>query len=183
MNDWKRQAGVTLIELIIVIAIIGIILGIAITTIGNRSPVAQLKSDARDIVSNMQLARVNAIRDTRPWAIQFDTDNQRYLIYSNSGEEWKSEDWTDGDENVFRNVMLNRRVNFGTNKGARPGGTMPANGSITYSANRVVFNPNGTSESGTVYLTIGSGETIAISSLSTTGRIKVWENFGNAWNE
>jgi type II secretion system protein H len=183
MNDWKRQAGVTLIELIIVIAIIGIILGIAITTIGNRSPVAQLKSDARDIVSNMQLARVNAIRDTRPWAIQFDTDNQRYLIYSNSGEEWKSEDWTDGDETVFRNVMLNRRVNFGTNKGARPGGTMPANGSITYSANRVVFNPNGTSESGTVYLTIGSGETIAISSLSTTGRIKVWENFGNAWNE
>jgi Tfp pilus assembly protein FimT len=145
--------------------------------------VAQLKSDARDIVSNMQLARVNAIRDTRPWAIQFDTDNQRYLIYSNSGEEWKSEDWTDGDETVFRNVMLNRRVNFGTNKGARPGGTMPANGSITYSANRVVFNPNGTSESGTVYLTIGSGETIAISSLSTTGRIKVWENFGNAWNE
>jgi type II secretion system protein H len=183
MNDWKRQAGVTLIELIIVIAIIGIILGIAITTVGNRSPVAQLKSDARDIVSNMQLARVNAIRDTRPWAIQFDTDNQRYLIYSNSGEEWKSEDWTDGDETVFRNVMLNRRVNFGTNKGARPGGTMPANGSITYSANRVVFNPNGTSESGTVYLTIGSGETIAISSLSTTGRIKVWENFGNAWNE
>jgi type II secretion system protein H len=183
MNDWKRQAGVTLIELIIVIAIIGIILGIAITTVGNRSPVAQLKSDARDIVSNMQLARVNAIRDTRPWAIQFDTDNQRYLIYSNSGEEWKSEDWADGDETVFRNVMLNRRVNFGTNKGARPGGTMPANGSITYSANRVVFNPNGTSESGTVYLTIGSGETIAISSLSTTGRIKVWENFGNAWNE
>lgn len=183
MNEWKRQSGVTLIELIIVIAIIGIIMGIAITTIGNRRPVAQLKSDARDIVSNMQLARANAIRDTRPWAIQFDTDNQRYEVYSDSGEDWKSEDWSDGDETIFRTISLSNNIAFGTNQGPVDASWVtPADG-ISLSANRVVFNPNGTSESGAIYLTLSSGETIAISSLSTTGRIKVWENFGGSWNE
>lgn len=184
MINRNRQAGFTLMELIVGIAIFGILTGIAITTIGNRGPRSRLKSDTRDLVSNMQLARVNAIRDTRPWAIQFDPNNRRYLVYSNSGEDWNATpDWSDGDETVFRTVTLSQGVNFGTNQGARPGGTAPVNGTNTFSASRVTFNSNGSSESGTVYFTIPSGETFAISSLSNTGRVKTWFNYGSGWKE
>ncbi len=180
-----NDLGFTLIEVIVVTAIIGILVTIMAMTMGNRGPRLQLKSDARDLISSMQLARVSAIRDSLPWAIQFDPANQEYVLYSSSGEPFgTTPDWSDGDEVVYRTVGLGKGVSMGTNQGVRPGITTaaPADG-VSFSANRVVFNSNGTSESGNAYFTIVSGDTFAVSSLSTTGRVKAWKNYGSGWVE
>ncbi len=182
MIDKLNNKGFTLIESLIVISIMAITLSMAYFMMGGKDARAQLKSNARDIASHMKLARTGAIRDSRPWAIQFDPANGRYLIYKDSGETVGSENWSDGDEIVYRTVDLNSRVSYGTDQGMRPGGTSLPGDGISFSADRVVFNRNGTSESGTVYLKSDAGDTFAISSLSTTGRVKIWRNYGGGWS-
>ncbi len=181
MINRLNNRGVTLIETLIVMSIMAITMPVAYFMMGGRDARAQLKSNSRDIASYMKLARTGAIRDSRPWAIQFDPGNQRYQIYNNSGEAVGAEDWSDGDESVYRTVNLPERVDFGSAQGKRPDASTDPLDGVSFSANRVVFNRNGTSESGTVYLMATGGETFAVSSLSFTGRVKIWANYGSGW--
>lgn len=181
MIDKLNSRGFTLIETLIVICIMAITLSIAFFMMGGKDARAQLKSNSRDIASHMNLARTGAIRDSKPWAIQFDPASRHYLIYNDSGEAVGSEDWTDGDESIYRTVKLDKQVSYGTDQGMRPGGTSLPGDGVSFSADRVVFNRNGTSESGTVYLKSDVGDTFAISSLATTGRVKIWRNYGAGW--
>lgn len=183
MIDRMNEKGVTLIETLIVISIMAVTMATAYFMLGGKDTRAKLKTESRDIASHMKLARTGAIRDSRPWAIQFDPANRRYLIYNDSGESVGSEDWSDGDETVYRTVNLPERVEFGSAQGKRPDATSEPVDGVSFSADRVVFNRNGTSESGTVYLKTDADDTFAISSLSTTGRIKLWANYGSGWSD
>ena len=179
----KNNKGFTLIEILIVIAIMGVLLGSASLYMGNRSKRARLRADASSLADYMTIARVRAVRDAHSWAIQFDPAHNNYKIYSSSGETPPAaDDWANGNETIFRTLSLKKGVGFGSGHGLRPGASVDPPDGISFTANRVVFNPNGTSESGTVYLKNVDDDTFAISSLSTTGRIKVWKNFGGGWS-
>ncbi|EAT14245.1 GspH/FimT family pseudopilin [Desulfuromonas acetoxidans] len=178
----EDQKGFTLLEVVVVIAMLTILTAIAGFYLVGRAQRASLKKDANDIAHYMVLAKTGAIRDTTVWAIQFDPAGRQYVVLSNSGEDAGSEDWTDGDEVVYQRVRLSAKINFGSGKGLRPGATVLPIDGVSFSADRVVFNPNGTSESGTVYLKNDENETFAMSSLATTGRVKVWKNYGSGWD-
>lgn len=178
-----RSKGFSVLELIIVMAIIGILMAIAAPDFLGFSPRARLKSAALDIASIMQLARIKAIRDSSTWAIQFDTGSARYRVLSNDGGD---DDWDDGDETVYRTVNLSDYpgVSYGSNATPlnRPGGSYPADG-VSFGSNRVVFNSDGSSgvPSGTVYVKNGDGDTFAVGTISATGRVKTWYYYGPAW--
>lgn len=75
-----NKIGVTLIEVIIVITIIGILAVIGIPEISRFSVDYRARSAATDLVQNMRVARAMAIKENRTYLIVFDTANQRYLI-------------------------------------------------------------------------------------------------------
>ncbi|NOQ52474.1 MAG: prepilin-type N-terminal cleavage/methylation domain-containing protein [Desulfuromonadaceae bacterium] len=181
------QRGFTLLEVIIVISMMSIMMMTAYYYMGNKGDKAQLKSVARDLTSNMNLARTRAIRDTRPWAIQFNPGANSYVVISDSGEPYAPEDpadpvtWGDGDDTVFRTITLPQNVSFGSNQGEL--NAVAIGDGVSYPNDRIVFNPNGTSsDTGTVYLTVPSGITFAVSTLAATGRIKIWHNYGSGWS-
>ncbi len=169
-----KDFGFTLIELIVVLAILSILLFMAVPSFMGWTPRSSLKRATRDIVSSFEQARMESVKRNKTWAVEFDPIADEYKILSDYG----------GDEETFRTVSLSgyRNISFGTGYGGRPGATNPADG-VSFTGNRVIFNPNGTSKSGTVYIMTANMDTFAVGCLSNTGRIKTWCNYGSGWKE
>ena len=67
----QHNGGFTLIELMIAIAMIAILSGIAIPSLSNLAPNYRLKAAARELYSDMQNARIEAIKTNTNAIIQF----------------------------------------------------------------------------------------------------------------
>ena len=75
-----NRNGITLVELIIIIAIIGILAALGIPEINRFAADSKVRSCATDLIQNMKVARAMAIKENRQYLIVFDTANNRYLI-------------------------------------------------------------------------------------------------------
>ena len=196
----KRSGGLTLIELIVVMCILGVMVLISIPNIGRWLPRYRLRGAIRDMASAMQLARLGAIKDNRQWAIQFNSNAQSYTILGNTGPDgtWGTADEVGykGDANPWplSTRMLasyGSGVSFGDNGyGSWLG--MPLTGDlsdgVTFTNNRVEFRPDGTAGPdvsgivGSVYMQNNRGDaSCARIRFTATGAIEVIHWDGSAW--
>lgn len=175
-----KNQGFTMMELLIGMAVVAIVASIGFPTFMAQRDRARIKRAGRELVSHFQTARINAMRDGRTWAVSFDTANQKYTL-NHAGADGTLD--TEDDIQV-KEVTLSGYgdVTFGIGEGAgaRPGGSAPDDG-VSFNGNRVTFKSDGSSESGTVYVVNGKEQTFAVGSISRTGRIKVWANYGQGW--
>ena len=167
--------GFTLIELLVVIAIIAITAAIAVPGFISYMPRMRLKSLSRDILSDMQYARVQAIRSNAAWQLKFDTGAPGYEVLDN-------------DLNVVKTVYLAdyKGIDFGSNNTNVPAAGFtdpPPTDGIDYTGGAVPFRSNGTAEAGVVYLKNGKGDSMAVGTSSAAGRVKAWYDFGGGWKE
>src|SRR5688572_13269848 len=65
------EGGFTLIDMMIVLALIGILSGIAIPAIGNLSENMKLGINAREVERELQSARLKAVTSNRPIRVRF----------------------------------------------------------------------------------------------------------------
>jgi prepilin-type N-terminal cleavage/methylation domain-containing protein len=169
----RSNRGFTLVELIVVLAIIAVITAMGIPTFINYLSMLRLKASCRDVVAHMQDARTRAIGDDDPWYVRFIPGTGQYCLL-------------DGDQNIHRTVDLARHpgISFGSNNPdpIDANHIAPPPDGVTYIGEKVKFNPDGTATAGTVYLKNNNGDTMAVGTASATGRIKTWHNFGAGWH-
>ena len=121
MKTWDHfldKMGMTLIELLIVISIIGLLAAIGIPEIGRFSANYRVRSAATDLIQNMRVARAMAIKENREYMIVFDTANQRYLIGFDG----------DGDNNLITTDSDTFGICKDTNNDRLPNGDVLVNG-------------------------------------------------------
>ena len=196
-NRIKNTKGLTLIELTVVMCILGVMVMISIPNIGRWLPRYRLRSAVRDVASNMQLARLGAIKDNREWAIQFDANAQTYIILSDDGADdtWGTIDDVGfkGDVSPWtlstRSLADYRNVSFGDNGyGSWFNGGNVGDG-VTFMNNRVEFSPDGTAGPdlwngivGSAYLQNNRGDAAcARIRFNATGAIEVFHWDGSTW--
>ncbi len=125
----RNQNGITLIEVIVVMAMIGLLAALAIPASWMREPTElAVEGAARELASNLQLAREWAMRDGVSYHVYIYPGTSSYSI--NKGKPSSS--------TVIKSFSLNNRVVFGT------GGTIPVS-YVRYSRDGHSFQ-NGTIE-------------------------------------
>ena len=74
----KQAKGFTIIEVMIVIAVLGILATVAIPNYMDWLPKSRVNGAARELFTEMQLAKMKAISENNNYVITFDTANNSY---------------------------------------------------------------------------------------------------------
>ena len=82
-----RQRAFTLLELVVVLALIGVILSFARLSLGDGGAAARLEQDARTLAAALRLAHDEAVLDGREFGLRLAADGYDFMQLS--GKTWR----------------------------------------------------------------------------------------------
>ena len=148
--------GFTLVEMLVVLAIIGMILGISLPFTSSFGKGLTIKTTASSIVGVLRVAKSNAVTLRKNYSVVFDVEKNEYWIEDASGQVYE------------KKYFLPTSVKFEVkdNKEADP---------VTFKDHRATFNPSGGMEGsgGSVTFTDKQGASRTISVIESTGKISI----------
>ena len=150
MRFCNKQSGVSLIEIMTVIGIMGIVASIAIPNYIAWLPTAKLNGAARQVMGDLMAARMKAVSLNCDVAVTFASGNPEYEIWTDSDND----DIEDSGEVITKNIQSNYHY-------------------VTIvSNNDPIFSPRGTvTNLPTITLTNASGSKDI--TISIAGRVKI----------
>jgi prepilin-type N-terminal cleavage/methylation domain-containing protein len=157
-----NRKGVTLIELIVVIVIIGIGAVLFAPNIGAWLPNYRLRGAARDVVSTMRTAQMKAVSTNMTYRVSLTQTPASYVLqYQNTLGNWVTEGVT---QNFPSGISIS---------------------AINFAGNNAVFNPNSTSSSGSLTLQNTRQTVRRLTVTPSTGRITIQrvDELGNWVND
>lgn len=181
------QRGFNLLELLTVLAVLGLVATLAVPSLMRASAEGRLKTAAWEVASAFRLARSFAVRHGAKVGVRFHTGTAGKVTWTlhrdGDGDGVRNADIESGTDPVVTARRLQRlgpgmRLGFPPGDAPRdPGGR----GRIGRLEDPVRFNrsdiasfsPLGTATPGSVYLTDGSGGLAAVRVTGRTGRVQV----------
>jgi type II secretory pathway pseudopilin PulG len=188
----KNVSAFTILEVMVVVCMIAILAAIAIPAYSSWVPDYRLRNAARDLYSNLQRAKMGAIKNNTEWRVFFDNavSPGRYFLCSGSGVDltWNGPPAMGGDDDLEMtfNLSAYKGIDFGNgNAGSQIAGfgTGNAFGSpIDFVTDAANFTPRGTVNlRGFVYLTNTKGTCYAVGTPSPAGVIVLRRWLSGAW--
>ena len=150
----SNDRGFSLIEVIVTVAVIGVIAAIALPNMIGWRGERQLQGTARGFAADLQLARLKSIRETENVVVEVDTVADRYQIYVDLNKN----ESLDAAEETLRNVTCPTGVGIS---------------SVTIPSNLTSLDPRGRSSAiGNVVFQNSAG-TIKTISINILGSVSI----------
>ena len=179
-------AGFTKVELLVVMAIMVILATLARPGFTTWFPNYYLKGAARDLYSNLQLAKAGAIKERAEWAVRFVPTTHTYELWS-SGSNGVWDGYSEPSDTLIKTVRLpayGGGCRYGPGGATRKvGENKPIGDSVSYPGDRVVFNSRGMMTGtfgGYVYLQNDRRACFAVGTWSS-GIVVIRKWNGSAW--
>ena len=130
MEGLKMRKGFTLIEVLVILAIVGILIVLGYPSIRTSIEVRKLDDNAREILATLQRAKFQAVKTKTIHSMSFDLAQNTYTlsIYDYTNNQWR----------IIQRKVLSAPVNFSLISLADPDNL----GAID-TANQVIFNSLG----------------------------------------
>jgi general secretion pathway protein H len=93
----RGEAGLTLVEILVVLAIIGVMSSIAVIGLGGIGEGASAQAEARRLAASIQLAADEALVADRPLALQWDAEGYSFVRWNPQRQEWQPHDAAFGE--------------------------------------------------------------------------------------
>ncbi|MBU1061775.1 MAG: prepilin-type N-terminal cleavage/methylation domain-containing protein [Candidatus Omnitrophica bacterium] len=150
------RAGFTLVEMLVVLAIIAMLLGISVPFTSQFGKGLRIKTASRAILASLRVAKSNAITYRKKYSVVFDVENSQYWIEDSEGKVFERK----------RDLPSSIKFEIQDEKEPDP---------ITFEDDRVIFYSTGAIEgaSGSVTITDRQGNAKTISILGSTGNIRI----------
>lgn len=159
----KNTKGFSLIELLVVVALAGILAAIAFPSFTQWRQNMEYREAARDVVSVLRDARSRAISTNREHRVEFDAVNRQYKMRRGNLAANSNWDVAEVVSVVVKNwVILPVGVNMMY--------TATCNSNVDID---IEFNPNGTSGTGTICIRDSNNTTRFSITVASTGRVRV----------
>ena len=180
----KFNKGITLIELVVVMAIIGIMALFMTPGLGEWVQNYRIRQAARDMASDFQFAKMKAISISRQkyctvtFNITINDTRYDYIIYADDNFNLA---YDDGEE-IFKGVILNnehRNVAFDTSQGGGDGVTFANNAegqpSVGFDSRGLPRDTQGNFHNGTVFMINTSNNKARRVDVTAAGAISITE--------
>lgn len=136
----KASLGFTLIELLVVMVLLGLVAGIAVTSVGSGNQEKELRNEASRLHALLRMAAEEAVFSNTEIGAYIDTEYYEFLVYDEEAANWTPApqsflkkrdlpDWLLIDyqrEGERKDVKLGARSAEGESEGSEQGGKKPS---------------------------------------------------------
>ena len=189
-----KEDGLTITEIIIVMAIIAILSAIAVPAIISWLPDYRLRMAAGELYSNLQRVKQEAVRANSECAVYFDAEDGRYQLVSGGpdgvcdGPPMGAPPVPQNDDMILNAVTLSNYgsgVQYGSGSATKtvPGTGIPPTVTVSYAKDWIRFDSKGMArEMGYAYLANINGSAFAVGTPSFAGAIVQKRWLRSSWD-
>jgi prepilin-type N-terminal cleavage/methylation domain-containing protein len=173
-----NQRGITLTEVLVSVALIGVLMAVAVPNYSDWADKQQINGESQKLYLDLMLARVSAIKNNNNVIFTFDAGNNQYKIHDDSNG--------DGNEagETVKLVSLHPRVQFGFFGASitdMDGGSVSTPVALAGGGNQITFDPRGQANTGGSVYMIHSSDAAknndrlkGFSVVQATGGVDIW---------